>query len=111
VRIFHIALRQDWQRRSITQYIPSGYQSEGFVHCSTRGQIRAVANERFEGRTDLVLLEIDPDRLTSPLVWEDCYETGMDFPHVYGPVNDAAVISADDFVPGPDGCFDWWEDA
>jgi uncharacterized protein (DUF952 family) len=27
------------------------------------------------------------------------------FPHVYGPINPAAVIAVHDFPPGPDGVF------
>ena len=44
--------------------------------------------ERFVGRDDLVLLEIDTDRLSAELRWED------GFPHLYGPLELEAVVSA-----------------
>ena len=37
--------------------------------------------------------------------FEDCYQSGQKFPHVYGPLPVEAVIQVLDFEPGPDGCF------
>jgi uncharacterized protein (DUF952 family) len=63
------------------------------------------ANERFRGQTDLLLLCIDPTRLVAPLVYEDCYQAGMAFPHIYGPLNTDAVLRVVDFPPQIDGTF------
>ena len=57
------------------------------------------------GRRDLVLLVIDPARLAAELVYEDCYEVGQAFPHIYGPLNLNAVVSVVPFPPLPDGTF------
>ena len=40
------------------------------------------------------MLRIDPDRLTSPVVVEDLTGSGEEFPHVYGPIDVAAVVEA-----------------
>ena len=69
-------------------YTADTLPSEGFIHCSTAEQWPRVLAERFAGRDDLVLLEIDTARLTAELRWED------GFPHVYGPLEVEAVVSA-----------------
>lgn len=52
-----------------------------------------------------MLLVIDTERLGIEPVYEDCYDSGMAFPHLYGPVPVAAVVEVIDFPPGPDGRF------
>jgi uncharacterized protein (DUF952 family) len=53
-----------------------------------------VLRERFGGRDDLVLLEIDSDRTGAEVRWENL-ESGEElFPHLYGPLDIAAVVSA-----------------
>jgi uncharacterized protein (DUF952 family) len=47
-----------------------------------------VREERFAGRDDLVLLEIDPALAHAELRWEE------GFPHLYGPLEVEAVVSA-----------------
>jgi uncharacterized protein (DUF952 family) len=73
---------------------------EGFIHCSTAEQVEATANRIFRGRGDLLVLVVDADRLTAPLKWERATDVGEDFPHVYGPIDVAAVV---DVVAMPEG--------
>lgn len=73
------------------EYVPDSLAEEGFVHCSTWRQLIGVARTLFRDRDDLVVLEIDATLLSAPVVWEDCYESGQDYPHVYGPIERAAV--------------------
>jgi uncharacterized protein (DUF952 family) len=40
-----------------------------------------------------------------PVVYEDCYDSGQAFPHIYGPLNVDAVVNVVDFPPGKDGFF------
>ncbi len=104
--ILHIARRGEWET-AVTQgqYTADSLDSEGFIHCSTPEQVLIPANEHFRGQTDLLLLCIDPTRLAAPLVYEDCYQTGMTFPHIYGPLNIDAVRQVLDFPPQADGLF------
>ena len=106
--VYHIATVADWDRRD-GDYRPTGWESEGFVHFSGPDQLVATANRRFAGRRDLVLLTVEPSRLGSPLVWEDSYGSGTEFPHVYGSIELDAVVAVSEFLPGPDGRFDWWK--
>jgi len=104
--ILHIAHRDDWEAAlAAGEYRAGSLATEGFIHCSTPEQVLIPANERYQGQRGLLLLVIDPNRLAADLVYEDCYETGMTFPHIYGPLNLDAVLRAVPFPPGPDGRF------
>ena len=104
--ILHIASNEDWSAaRALGEYRADSLAGEGFIHCSTPAQVLIPANERYRGRDDLLLLVIDPARLAAALVYEDCYESGQAFPHVYGPLNLEAVTRVVPFPPGPDGRF------
>ena len=46
----------------------------------------------FAGKTDLVKLVIDTDKLTSRFVFEWSPSTEDTFPHVYGTINVDAVV-------------------
>jgi uncharacterized protein (DUF952 family) len=74
------------------EYAPEGFALEGFIHCSYAHQIQGVLQRRFQGRTNLVLLEIEPSRLPCPLVDENL-EGGTElFPHIYGRLPMSTVV-------------------
>ena len=105
-RIYHITSRADWeaaQRAGV--YHTASLESEGFIHCSRRDQVVAVADANFRGQTGLVLLAIDEARVKAEIRYEDCYDTGQAFPHIYGPLELAAVTRVFDFPPDADGRF------
>jgi uncharacterized protein (DUF952 family) len=91
--IFHITSEQAWaDAKTRGSYTADSLASEGFIHCSGAHQVAWVANQRFRGRSDLVLLHIDPARLEAPVRYENL-EGGRElFPHVYGPVPVSAVV-------------------
>jgi uncharacterized protein (DUF952 family) len=104
--ILHIARRREWDKALADgSYTADSLASEGFIHCSTPEQVLGPANALYRGQTDLLLLVIDPARLASGLVYEDCYESGQAFPHIYGPLNLDAVLRVLAFPPQPDGTF------
>lgn len=103
--ILHILPRDSWPAAEITA---ASLETEGFTHCSDPGTVHLPANRLYAGRTDLVLLEIDPALVGAPVVWEPgvpAIENGPWFPHVYGPIPAAAVVAVHDFPPGPTGEF------
>lgn len=105
--ILHITTRAGWEAAQESgEYRLDTLATEGFIHCSTPEQVLGPANEFYRGRPDLVLLVIDPARLAASLVYEDCYETGTAFPHIYGPLNLDAVTQVVPFPHGPDGTFE-----
>jgi uncharacterized protein (DUF952 family) len=106
--ILHIAVRDEWERAVAAgiPYVPSRYEHDGFVHCSSPAQVLGPANRLFRGRTDLVLLVIDPARLGARVIDEPGDPGSAEtFPHVYGPIEHEAVTRVVDFRPGPDGRF------
>ena len=105
--ILHIAERARWLRAQTQgSYGCESLREEGFIHCSTAEQLLIPANERFRGRQDLVLLCIEPSGLGAELRYEDCYQSGMEFPHVYGEIEASAVVAVLEFQPGKDGRFE-----
>ena len=97
--LYHLAMAAEWAEASATgRYTTStrgrSLDEEGFVHCSFARQVLATA-DRFYGDTDdVVVLRIDPDRLSSAIVVEDLVGAGESFPHVYGPIELGAVLDA-----------------
>ena len=72
---------------------------EGFIHCSTEQQWRGVVERYYADTSDLVLLHVDEQLLTSPLVYEQLPGAPEPFPHVYGPINLDAVVTAEHLPP------------
>lgn len=54
-----------------------------------------VAAAFYDGRSDLILLSIDAAAVGDLLVYEELYERGEDFPHVYGPIPMHAITAAE----------------
>ena len=75
---------------------------DGFIHLSGPDQVARTAAKFFTGRTDLILLAIDPARLGNSLRWEPS-ASGTIYPHVYGPLPMAAVVASTPLTVAPDG--------
>ncbi|MBM7789460.1 DUF952 domain-containing protein [Tenggerimyces flavus] len=107
--ILHFCSRADWAAaQSAGEYRGDTLDTEGFIHCSTAELVHVPANLIARGRTDLVLLELDPDRVDAPLRWEpgDPTDTASPkFPHLYGPLPVAAVVAVHEFQPDENGAF------
>ncbi|HET9910418.1 MAG TPA: DUF952 domain-containing protein [Anaerolineales bacterium] len=110
--IYHITSRKAWrdaQQRG--DYRVASLETEGFIHCSTGTQVLPVAEKYYPRQRGLLVLMIDPARLTSDLRWEAPAEgapppgvaEGELFPHVYGPINLDAIVKAYDLETNPDG--------
>ncbi len=103
--IYHITSSAAWTAaRTTGSYVADTLATEGFIHFSTRDQVLRVANSRFAGQTGLVLLAVDPARLSAELRYEESHP-GEHFPHLYGPLNLDAVVAVYPFAPQPDGRF------
>ena len=81
-----------------------------FVHLSTPEQVALPANRLFPGRSDVVLLVLDPGRLEAEVRFEPGDppppdDPGMRFPHAYGPIPVTAVRAVVPYRPGADGRF------
>jgi uncharacterized protein (DUF952 family) len=104
--LFHIASATEVDAaRLIGEYKPTAFATDGFIHCSHLWQVTEVANRLFRGRADLMLLEIDPHKLTCRVVEENLEGGSELFPHVYGALPLEAVACVHPFPCRDDGGF------
>lgn len=110
--LFHIIGSADWdEARTSPYYEPASLRSEGFIHLSKKEQILRPAHLLYAGRTDLLLLVIDADALTSKLVWEPgSHGEAEHFPHLYGALDVDAVERWVDFPCDAMGTFELPDD-
>lgn len=104
--LLHMLNRTDWEIiQTEKSYSPDSLETEGFIHCSHADMIVTVANGLYMGQPEMVILVIDADKVKEPIIYEDCYETGHPFPHIYGPLNLDAVTDVIDFPCDEKGVF------
>lgn len=75
---------------------------DGFIHFSTAAQVKETAAKHFAGAHDLLLVCVDAARLGDRLRWEPS-RGGALFPHLYGPLDLAAVVEVSPLPLGIDG--------
>ena len=124
--IYHIVTESDLRAHvSGDVYTPASLKDFGFVHCALQASVIAVANDYFGGAAEpVLLLEVDPERLTSDVRYEAAApsaEAGTShlvdaalFPHVYGPINTQAIVRVGVLGVTPDGyhwpsAFEVWQ--
>jgi uncharacterized protein (DUF952 family) len=92
MNIYHLIKREDWNKiKDSDVYHPQSLNEVGFIHCSTREQVLPTANRRYADQ-DIVVLEIDLDRVPSKTVFEDLKTMGEEHPHIYGNLPLDAVV-------------------
>ena len=104
-RLFHIALIADWEQAQCdgayrVSSLGKSLDDEGFIHLSFAHHVKPVADAFYHGMSDLVLLELDPERVGAPVVIES------EFPHLYGEIQPQAVRLVRPYRPRADGTFD-----
>jgi uncharacterized protein (DUF952 family) len=75
---------------------------DGFIHLSAGSQVAGTLAQYFAGQRELVLLTVEPERLGERLRWEQS-RGGELFPHLYGPLDLAHVISVEALELQEDG--------
>ena len=103
--ILHITTAPEWAvAQAAGEYRAPSLDTEGFIHCSLPTQVNHVADWFYRDVPDLVLLSIDPAKLTSELRWEPSADAfAGEFPHVYGPIALEAVRAVVPWERGEDG--------
>ncbi len=103
--IFHITEQAAWQAAQANHtYRAPSLETEGFIHCSKKSQVIATANRFYRGESGLVLLQIECDRLTADLRYDEVLDHGT-FPHLYGPLSLEAVVAVYSFDSDAAGTF------
>lgn len=100
--LYHIACREDWEKSKAAgvysiSTLGKRLEEVGYIHMSFAPQVKKVANFIYKETPDLVLLKIDPQRLQVEVKVESLAGTEEEFPHLYGPLNVAAVTNVSDY--------------
>jgi uncharacterized protein (DUF952 family) len=90
--IYHVTSQEEWKAfENKDKYAPAAFLREGFIHACHSHQLQGVLQRYFAGRQDLLLLQIDEQKLACQLVAEP--GTGGElFPHMYGEINKEAIV-------------------
>jgi uncharacterized protein (DUF952 family) len=103
-RIYKIMAASEWAAAQ-TDGVYTGSENDrrdGFIHFSSESQLAETAAKHFAGRTDLMLLAVDPAPLGPALKWEPS-RGGALFPHLYAPLPVSAVLAVAELPVGADG--------
>jgi len=109
--IYKILLRSEWnafQKEGQFKGAPID-KKDGYIHLSTAMQTSETANKHFQGANDLVLAEVQVDKLGAALRY-DTSRGGDLFPHLYAALGMDAITRHWDWQPGPDGAYGLPED-
>ena len=102
--IYHIVHPAWWETFANKDYYESEtLLEEKFIHLSTFEQVNSTLSNYFKGIDRIFLLHINSSKLTSNLVYEDLFETGIVFPHLYGRLNKEAVLEVQELLVDADG--------
>ena len=93
-RVYKICDRNAWElARAQGRYLGSRDDTrDGFIHLSAPDQVAETLERHFTGQDDLLLIGVDVRQLGEALRWEPS-RRGTLFPHLYQPLDLAAVIS------------------
>lgn len=94
MKILHITQPQVWKdAQSKGIYKADTLKSDGYIHCCLPDQLDGVLQQWFQGAAGLVILEVDTDKLSDKVVYENLEGGAEKFPHIYGPIPLEAVIT------------------
>ncbi|MFT3702504.1 MAG: DUF952 domain-containing protein [Agriterribacter sp.] len=94
--IYHLTTSSEWEDAKQKGFYESdALKEEGFIHCSEERQLNGVLHRYFSGKSDLVKLRIDTNRLTSQLIYDWSNAIEDTFPHVYGNINLDAITGVE----------------
>ena len=90
--IYHIVLPERWKSLDPdAAYESESLATEGFIHCSYASQLDKVLDRYYSGVANVLILGIDTEKLTSPLVDEPSTNNEI-YPHIYGPINRDSIV-------------------
>ncbi|MFQ5611147.1 MAG: DUF952 domain-containing protein [Anaerolineae bacterium] len=106
-RLYHLAPAAMYRQQAADgAYRPPSLAEEGFIHCTAgRELLLKIANAFFQDLDDeLLALEIDEGAVEAPVRYEPPapvphqegvppFAAGQLFPHIYGPLNRAAIVA------------------
>jgi uncharacterized protein (DUF952 family) len=104
----HLVPEQDWRAHDpATPWRPAAYDADGFVHCTDGDAAMIATANRFYAADPrrFLVLTVDLDATGSPWRFDD--DRGI-YPHVYGAIALASVITVRPAERDADGRFVAW---
>jgi uncharacterized protein (DUF952 family) len=104
--VYKIATVLDWRQARSTGFYAGSADDirDGFIHLSSRFQLAGTLEKHFRGKTDLVLIAFEADKLAPGLKWEPS-RGGALFPHFYGHLSVSDALWERTLDTGPNGDF------
>lgn len=102
---YHLIPVDTWSRADpAAALVRDSLDNEGFIHCTDGADALIATAERHyrDDPRDFLALTIDLDRITSPWRYDD---PGKPYPHIYGPIDRAAIIAVVGVDRSADGRF------
>ncbi len=104
--ILHCMTEKRWNdRKNKPFWGQTNIDAEGFIHCSTIEYFWRVAPNFADVQEPLVLICIDENKLNAPVKYEDGDNCGRYYPHIYGLVNNDAVVTVLSYLKDDSGCY------
>lgn len=92
MQIYHIVTPEIWEKfKNENEYYATSLTTEGFIHCSFGEQLEVVLQRYYSGAEKVLILTIEPEKLTSKLVNEPSTNNEI-YPHIYGKINKSAIV-------------------
>ena len=102
--ILHCMKKSIWEERKNKEYWGQrNLDTEEFLNCSTIGYFWRIVWLFEEEQDEFVIVCIDEEKLESEVHYEDGDNCGRAYPHIYGLVNNSAVIDVLPFLRGESG--------
>lgn len=102
--ILHCMKKSTWQERKEKEFWGHrNIKKDGFIHCSTVEYFWRVVPNFSDVSDELVIVCIDENKLTSEIRFEDNDHCGRCYPHVYGLINNDAVLQVLPFLKDDQG--------
>ena len=103
--ILHITTAPEWTAaKEAGEYRAPSLETEGFIHCTDGADAMVATATRHytDVPGDFVVLTVDLDDCGSPWRIDD---PGKPYPHIYGPIDRAAILEVASITRDPDGRF------
>ena len=104
-RTYHLVAEPVWSALDPSvPYVHASLEAEGFIHCTDgASNMRDTANRHYrDDSRPFLVLTVDLDAAGSP--WR-IDEPGSPYPHVYGPIDRAAILHVRSVPRAEDGEF------
>ncbi len=96
MKIYHIVTPEVWEHfKTEDLYYAESLKTEGFIHCSFADQLEGVLERYYSGAEKVLILEIEPEKLTAELINEPSTNDEI-YPHIYGKINREAIVGIEE---------------